>query len=181
MGHWHYTWSPTLSIASVPFLVYKIFLFSLLKLPVRAIMTLNRRESRSSCLQEKKSPNLSTAYNLLSITTKGQTVIQSLSHPSVPWVPTRKEPHWRYHVMTFFREQGLREETFWYFFVIFVLWQYMLNDWTAIFSCPGQLNRWHCQSVSEWVSKSLLISASSEQSRAEQSRAEQSSTKIALQ
>ena len=26
------------------------------------------------------------------------------------------------------------------------------------FSCPGQLNRWHCQSVSEWVSERLLIS-----------------------
>ena len=26
-----------------------------------------------------------------------------------------------------------------------------------IFSCPGQLNRWHCQSVTNWLTKSLLI------------------------
>ena len=43
-------------------------------------------------------------------------------------------------------------------------------DYT-FFSCPGQLNRWHCQSLTN-----LLISEQSraEQSRAEQSRAEQS-------
>ena len=38
-----------------------------------------------------------------------------------------------------------------------------------LFSCPGQLNRWHCHSVSEWVSewvRSLLISVTSEYYRA---------------
>ena len=56
---------------------------------------------------------------------------------------------------------------------IFFFWgggNEMNNDYKLnceyFFSCPGQLNRWHCQSVSEWVSKSLLISASSEHCRA---------------
>ena len=39
--------------------------------------------------------------------------------------------------------------------------------WAGLFSCPGQLNRWHCQ----WVIKSDFWF---EQSRAEQSRAERS-------
>ena len=26
--------------------------------------------------------------------------------------------------------------------------------WFLFFSCPGQLNRWHCHSVSQWVSES---------------------------
>ena len=45
-----------------------------------------------------------------------------------------------------------------------------LSTWVVyFFSCPGQLNRWHCHSVSEWVSewvRSLLISVTSEYYRA---------------
>ena len=35
----------------------------------------------------------------------------------------------------------------------------------AVFSCPGQLNRWPCHSLSKWV-RSLLISSTSEHHRA---------------
>ena len=43
------------------------------------------------------------------------------------------------------------------------------------FSCPGQLNRWHCHSLSQWVSETdFWFQSRAEQSRAEQSRAEQS-------
>ena len=41
----------------------------------------------------------------------------------------------------------------------------------GIFSCPGQLNRWHCQSVSEWGHFWFQRQSRAEQSRAEQSRA----------
>ena len=40
------------------------------------------------------------------------------------------------------------------------------HQFLVLFSCPGQLNRWRCQSVSESVSESLLISATSEHCRA---------------
>ena len=33
----------------------------------------------------------------------------------------------------------------------FLPWKILL---TSIFSCPGQLNRWHCQSLIKWVSES---------------------------
>ena len=46
------------------------------------------------------------------------------------------------------------------------VWQSVWKLQVIIFSCPGQLNRWPCHSLSGWVIDWLLISASSEHCRA---------------
>ena len=46
------------------------------------------------------------------------------------------------------------------------VWQSVWKLQVIIFSCPGQLNRWPCHSLSGWVIHWLLISASSKICRA---------------